>query len=84
MRANEIGGKTDDEVLLQGKIDLLYFDGAEAVVVDYKYSGKSAAELKNTYAAQLALYRTAAERILGVRVKSTLLFNIRDASVTEV
>ena len=34
-----------DEVLVQGAMDLLALKDGECVVVDYKYSGKDAAQL---------------------------------------
>ena len=52
------GEKGEDEVLVQGVIDLLAVNGGEAVIVDYKFSSRGAEGLKATYEKQLLLYDT--------------------------
>lgn len=59
-----------DPVLVQGAIDLLVRGKTGYTVVDYKFSGKSRAELIDTYAPQLKLYRRAVSKILGVAEKT--------------
>ena len=66
----------DEEMLLQGAIDLLavFDDGVE--IIDYKYSQKNAAALKSTYALQLRLYKMAVSRALRLpleKVRCTLV-----------
>ena len=51
-----------DELLVQGVIDLMAVRGEECVIVDYKYSSHGAAQLKETYAPQLRVYAAAARR----------------------
>ncbi|MBQ9485301.1 MAG: UvrD-helicase domain-containing protein [Clostridia bacterium] len=66
----------DENVLLQGVIDLLAVYGDNADVIDYKYSAMSGESLKRTYAKQLDLYAYAAEKALGLNVKNKILVNI--------
>lgn len=56
----------DEDMLFQGAMDLIAVreDGAE--IVDYKYSGKGAEKLAETYAPQLRLYRMAAAKALKI------------------
>ena len=67
---------SDEEVLLQGVIDLLAVSGNTAEIVDYKYSSLGKEGLKRKYGEQLNLYAYAAERALGVKVLSKTLVNI--------
>ncbi len=53
----------EEEMLFQGAIDLLSV-GEEVRIIDYKYSKRSAEELKRHYQPQLDLYRRAAAKIL--------------------
>ena len=67
--ANEIASyrtEARDEIVFQGAIDLLYFDGNGYTVVDYKYSALGAEALKEKYAPQIGLYRKAVAK--GKRV----------------
>ena len=57
---------SDDEVLVQGAIDLLCVNGGRVAIIDYKYSGKSDELIVRTYRRQLELYAIAAHKILGV------------------
>ncbi len=70
--ASEIleGVKANDPVLIQGAIDLLAEGEFGVKIIDYKYSVKDNAALKNTYERQLALYRKAAAKITGVDEKN--------------
>ncbi len=58
-------GESDEEILFQGAIDLLAV-GEKTRIIDYKYSTRSAAELKAHYEPQLRLYRLATAKIMGV------------------
>lgn len=58
--ANEIlDTSADDGVLVQGAIDLLCETAEGYTIVDYKYSHKTDAQLKETYVRQLDLYKKA-------------------------
>jgi len=73
----------DEEVLLQGVIDLLIRDGDEYIVVDYKYSGTSIESLSQKYDVQLELYRTAVQRITGAKRVKTYLVSLKTAEWIE-
>ncbi len=68
----------EEEMIFQGAIDLLSV-GEEAQIIDYKYSKRSAEELKRRYQPQLDLYRLATAKILKMpieRVRCSIV-NIR-------
>lgn len=69
-------GASEDTVLVQGVIDLLAVRGDEAVVVDYKYSHRSAEALRAHYAPQMEVYVAAAAQWPGVRTVRACLVNI--------
>ena len=73
-----------EEILLQGVIDLLAVKGDRAIIIDYKYSSKDKESLKNTYAKQLALYKYAVEKALGVKVEKTVLVSLKNAEFIEL
>ena len=52
----------EDEIEVQGKLDLLAIGESDAVIVDYKLSAHSREELIKTYSKQLSLYETAVRR----------------------
>ncbi len=54
-----------EEMLFQGAIDLLSV-GEEVRIIDYKYSNRSAEELKTHYKPQLDLYRLATAKIMKI------------------
>ncbi len=58
-----------EEMLFQGAIDLLAV-GEEAEIIDYKYSNRSAEELKKHYKPQLDLYKLAVAKIMKMDVNS--------------
>ena len=57
---------TDENILFQGAIDLLAVGEREVNIIDYKYSHKTAQQLKKHYQPQLNLYRLATEKILKI------------------
>ena len=79
-----LGSTSDDEVLVQGAIDLLWVDGRRAVIVDYKYSSKPDALLVKTYRRQLDLYRLAAEKILGIKQAEIEAYIVNIFSLREI
>ena len=75
--AREIGvADAEDELLVQGVIDLLAVRGEECIIVDYKYSSHNAERLAADYLPQLRIYAAAARRIPGVRRVSACIVNI--------
>ncbi len=61
----------DENVLLQGIIDCWFEEDGEVVIYDYK-TGNVDIHSKR-YKAQLELYKTALERVLGKKVKETVI-----------
>lgn len=57
---------TDDEVEVQGKMDLLALGEDDAVIVDYKLSSHSEETLISTYEKQLSLYEKAVKCTYGM------------------
>jgi ATP-dependent helicase/nuclease subunit A len=72
------GSESDESVLVQGVIDLLYVKGDEAIIIDYKYSHKSPEGLINTYKTQLDLYAKAVSKVLNKKVVKKAIVNIFD------
>ena len=66
----------DDELLVQGVIDLMAVRGNECVIVDYKYSSHGEEQLVRTYAPQLKIYAAAAKRLPGVEKVTAYIVNI--------
>jgi len=64
----------DDEVEVQGKIDLLAIGEKDAIIVDYKLSALSEEELREKYRDQLALYAIAVGRSLGIEKIDAYIF----------
>ncbi len=79
-----VGKPTDEEMLLQGIIDVIAFVGDEIYIADYKVSGKSPEHLVAAYRSQLDLYSYAAEKITGKKVKGRFLFNLQRGYKVEV
>ncbi|MFQ9422461.1 MAG: PD-(D/E)XK nuclease family protein [Christensenellaceae bacterium] len=81
------GTCAEETVLFQGAIDLLAVaDTGEVRIIDYKYSGKSAAALREHYASQLSLYKKAVSRIMRLepsRIRCSIV-NIRLGFETDV
>lgn len=74
---------TDDEIIVQGAIDLIIM-GDELIIVDFKKSNKSAVDLKKTYSLQLKLYARAATEALGRPVDKMLLYSISTGEIIEI
>ena len=84
-KARDLGyADTDGEMLVQGVIDLLAVKGNEAIIVDYKDSGRSGEELLLTYRPQLVLYKKAVEKILNLKVTRAVLLSLRAGEAVDV
>ena len=84
MPAAEVTGGGNDEVLVQGVIDIIAFTPEGIKIADYKVSSRSAEGLKKHYARQLELYAYAAEKITGGKVISKTLFNLKTGERVEL
>lgn len=67
----------NDEVMLQGVIDLLVLKENQAIVVDYKYTSRSD-KVEDDYTYQLRSYKLAVERICGITDVETYVLSISD------
>ncbi len=74
---SQIGEDGDEDVLVQGVIDLIAVKDDDVIIIDYKYSGKNAENLKKTYFKQLDLYAYAAEKALNKKVSKKVLVNLK-------
>lgn len=86
--AREVDGKAgaEDEVYLQGVVDLFFEeeDGA-LVVVDYKTDRKTTREgLLQRYRVQMVLYARALQRITGKKVKEAYFYRLADGDAVPV
>jgi ATP-dependent helicase/nuclease subunit A len=79
-RASDIyaaGEQGEEEVLVQGVIDLYFWEGEEMVLLDYKtdrITPENREELIDNYRIQVELYKTALESIQGHPVKDSYLY----------
>ena len=74
----------EEEVLLQGVIDLLCVSEDKAIIVDYKYSKADANTLKSRYSGQLNLYAYAVEKVLKLKVERKVIVNVLLGEQVEV
>ena len=75
--------KVDENIFLQGVIDLLILDGDKAVIVDYKYS-RNSDYLKNKYGKQLNSYAQAVREILRVENVEKYILSIADGKLIKM
>jgi len=74
-----------EEVILQGAVDLAFVEDGALVIVDYKTDRvKHPEQLRGMYAAQLELYRDALSRCLNLPVKECLIYSVRHSAAVEV
>ena len=67
---------SDETVLIQGVIDVFFYEEGEIVVVDYKTDRvEKADELVKRYKTQLDYYQRALEQITGAHVKERLIYS---------
>ena len=67
---------TQENIVLQGIIDLLAIGADGAFVIDYKYSSLEKTSLKARYEKQLELYAYAVEKVLDKKVLGKILVNL--------
>ena len=81
-----IGASSNEQILVQGIIDLLAIDkkNKTAVVVDYKYSSLDKNSLKIKYAKQLQLYAYAVEKVLKLKVDKMVIVNLFTGEIVEL
>lgn len=74
----------DDEILVQGTVDLFAVEGEKIVLIDYKYSGGNEEYLKNKYSKQLKLYKQAIEQWTGKTVEKSFLLSLKTCKLIEL
>lgn len=77
IRAEDAGLEGEDEILVQGVVDVLGIKGGQMIIIDYKYSASADEALIERYKKQLELYALAAEQSLGFKVIKKVIINIR-------
>ena len=76
--------ESQENVLLQGVIDLLAIGKDNAIIVDYKYSSLDKNSLKIKYSKQLELYAYAVNKVLNIKVEKKVLVNLFTGESVEV
>ncbi len=67
---------SDEMIVVQGAVDLLFFEENEIVIVDFKTDRNlSESELKEAYSMQLAIYAKAIEKLYNKKVKELLIYS---------
>lgn len=67
----------NEEIIMQGAIDLVFFEKGEAVIVDYKTDRVGdASSLSLLYRKQVELYKYAIKETLGLDVKECIIYSI--------
>ena len=83
-QARVIGLPSDENVLVQGVIDLVIVQGDHAIVVDFKHSHRPPDRLQQAYSVQLAMYCRAVTQAMGLTVDRCVLVEINRALVIEM
>ncbi len=77
--------ESNQQVLIQGVIDLIAVNGDSAIIVDYKTSTiEKEKDLIKSYKKQIELYKTAVERNLKLKVKKCCFINLLQEKVITV
>ncbi len=67
---------SDEDVILQGAVDLAFEENGEIIIIDYKTDRvKTLEQLKDMYKKQLDLYKIAMEKCTGKTVKKCVLYS---------
>ncbi len=76
--SKQFGGSAlaGDKVVLQGIADCVIIEGGTATIIDYKTDFvKDESELVDRYGMQLAIYKGAIEKLLGIKVSECLIYS---------
>ena len=67
---------SEETVLIQGVIDVFFYEDGELVIADYKTDRvEQAVELEKRYRTQLDYYQRALEQITGAHVKERIIYS---------
>lgn len=76
---NIFGEESDEEILIQGKIDLIAL-GGKNIIMDYKYTSiTDEKRLIDRYIRQLKAYQFAVEKALGIKIDEVYIFDIKNS-----
>ncbi len=82
---NLLDNSYQNEILVQGVIDLFAVKENEVILVDYKYSSKTDENyLLNKYKNQLKLYKIALENAYKIRINQIYLLSLKNAKLIKV
>ncbi|MDY2696396.1 MAG: PD-(D/E)XK nuclease family protein, partial [Eubacteriales bacterium] len=73
-----------DKVLIQGIIDLAIIKPDKIVLIDYKDSNKSPADIKNTYQKQISLYELALKKQFKNTPITKLILSLKTNQIIEM
>lgn len=79
-----VAGDADDEILVQGIVDLFAVKEDKIVLVDFKYSSKSERYLIDKYKNQLKLYKIAIENAFNRPVSGCFLLSLKFAKIIPI
>jgi ATP-dependent exoDNAse (exonuclease V) beta subunit len=68
---------TLDDVLYEGRMDLVFLEQDAAVIVDYKTDHGAPSHLSDAYSFQAGIYARALQQITGKEVREVILFHLR-------
>jgi ATP-dependent exoDNAse (exonuclease V) beta subunit len=66
-----------DNVLYEGRMDLVFMENAQPVIVDFKTNVGSSEDLIEKYKPQAEIYARALEHIIGCEVREVILYHVR-------
>lgn len=75
---------SDDEIVFQGAIDVLYEDEKGYTVIDYKFSSRDDDHIRKIYAPQIRLYKKAVARALRLDEKTVRARIVNIAQCREI
>lgn len=84
LAGREVGLEVDDEILVQGVIDLLLVEEDGFSIVDYKFSRASSEVLRDRYTRQIEVYRLSTARILGIPCKKSVIYSFATGEETQI
>lgn len=77
--------KFDDEILVQGIVDLFIVKNNKIILIDFKYSNANNIQyLKEKYKNQLKLYKIALENAFNMPVENMFLLSLKDNNLIKV
>jgi ATP-dependent helicase/nuclease subunit A len=77
--SEDVNENYDDEIILQGAVDLAFVENGELVIVDYKTDRvKDTNALYSIYHNQLKIYKEAMEQCTDYKVKECMIYSIHN------